>query len=79
MEVRLRTFSKLIDRSLSNMAVRHEAKEGQADALAQALNNRRRICWNTVRIVRGREESRRRGIIRRSRKVTVGQAPGKEE
>jgi hypothetical protein len=81
MEVRLRRFSKSIARSLSDMAVRHEAKEGQADALPQALNNRSRICWNTntVRIVRGREESRRRGIIRRRRKVTVGQAPGKEE
>jgi len=81
MEVRLRTFSKSIDRSLSNMAVRHEAKEGQADALPQALNNRSRICWNTntMRIVQGHEESSRRGIIRRSKKVTVGQAPGKEK
>jgi hypothetical protein len=81
MEVRLRTFSKSIDRSLSNMAVRHEAKEGQADALPQALNNRSRICWNTntMRIVQGHEESSRRRIIRRSRKVTVGQTPGKEK
>jgi len=81
MEVRLRTFSKSIDRSLSNMAVRHEAKKGQADALPQALNNRSRICWNTnaMRVVQGREESSCRGIIRRSRKVTVGQAPGKEK
>jgi len=81
MEVRLRTFSKSIDRSLSNMAVRHEAKEGQADALPQALNNRSRICWNTntMRIVQGHEESSRRAIIRRSRKVTVGQTPGKEK
>jgi hypothetical protein len=80
MEVWLRTFSKSIDRSLSNMADRHETKEGQADALPQALNNRSRICWNTktMRIVQGREESSRRGIIRHSRKVTVGQAPGKE-
>jgi hypothetical protein len=63
------------------MAVRHEAKEGQADALPQALNNRSRICWNTntMRIVQGHEESSRRGIIRRSRKVTVGQTPGKEK
>jgi len=63
------------------MAVRHEAKEGQADALPQALNNRSRICWNTntMRIVQGHEESSRRGIIRRSRKGTVGQASGKEK
>jgi len=81
MEVRLRTFSKSIDRSLSNMAVRHEAKKGQADALPQALNNQSRICWNTdtMRIVQDHEESSRRGIIRRSRKVTVGQTPGKEK
>jgi|GEM_PF-6729573 len=81
MEVRLRRFSKSIARSLSDMAVRHEAKKGQADALPQALNNQSRICWNTntMRIVQGHEESSRRGIIRRSRKVTVGQTPGKEK
>ena len=61
------------------MAVRHEAKEGQTDAWPQALNNRKPIRWNTVRIFQGREQSRRRGIIPHRRTVAVGQAPGKEE
>ena len=39
MEGRLRTFSKSIARSLSDLAVRHEANDAQADARPQALNN----------------------------------------
>ena len=62
-------------RSLSDIAVRHEAKEGQADARPQAPKNRRRIRWNTLRIFRGREQSICLDIVRRSRKVNVGQAP----
>jgi hypothetical protein len=61
------------------MPIRHEAKEGQAHARPQALNNGRRIRWNRVKIVRGREQSRCLGIILRSRKVTAGQAPRKGE
>jgi len=62
-------------RSLSDIAVRHEAKEGQADARPQASKNRRRIRWNTLRIFRGREQSICLDIVRHSRKVNVGQAP----
>ncbi len=57
------------------MAVRHEAKEAPADARPQALKNRKRIRWNTLRIVQGREQRRCLGIARRSRRVNVGQAP----
>ena len=57
------------------MAVRHEAKEGQADAQPQAPKNRRRIRWNTVRIFLDREQSRCLAIVRRSRTVNVRQAP----
>jgi hypothetical protein len=42
-------------RSLSGIAIRHEAKEASADARSQAPKNRRRIRWNTLRIVRDRE------------------------
>ena len=56
------------------MALRHEAKEGKADARPQAPKNRRRIRWNTVRIFRGREQSRCLAIVRRSRTVNVGHA-----
>ena len=58
MEGQLRTFSKSIARSLSDMAIRHKAKEGQADARPQALNNRRRIRWITMRIVRNSPQRR---------------------
>ena len=37
--------------------------------------NRRCIRWNTLRIFSGRERHRWSRIIRRSRKVNVGQAP----
>jgi len=74
-----RTLEKLADffsiRSLSDIAVRHEAREGQADARPQASKNRRRICWNTLRLFRGREQRRCLDIVRRSRKVNIGQAP----
>jgi hypothetical protein len=40
--------------------------------------NRRRIRWNTLRIFRGREQSRCLDIVRRSRKVNLGQSPSKE-
>ena len=44
-------------------------------ARPQARKNRRRIRWNTLRIISGRERRRWSWIVRRSRKVTVGQAP----
>ena len=62
-------------RSLPDIAVRDEANEEPADARPQATKNRRRIRWNTLRIFRGRERRRCRCIVRRSRKVNVGQAP----
>ena len=55
--------------------LRDEAKEALADARPQATRNRRRIHWNTLRICRGREQSRCLCIVRRSRTVNVGQAP----
>ena len=42
--------------------------EGQADARPQASKNRRRIRRVTLRIFRGREQSRCLDIVRRSRK-----------
>ena len=45
------------------------------DARPQARKNRRRIRWNTLRIFSGRERRRWSQIVRRSRTVTVGQAP----
>jgi len=40
-------------RSLSDIAVRDEAKEVRPDARPQARKNRRRIHWNTLRIFSG--------------------------
>jgi len=62
-------------RSLSDIAVRDEAKKGRADARPQASKNWRRIRWNTLRLFRGREQSRCLTIVRRSRAVNVGQGP----
>src|SRR5438477_11318141 len=62
-------------RSLSDIAVRDEAKEVRPDARSQARENRRCIRWNTLRIFSGRERRRWSRIVRRSRKVNVGQAP----
>jgi hypothetical protein len=62
-------------RSLSDIAVRDEAKEVRPDARPQARKNRRRIRWNTLRIFSGRERRRWSWIVRRSRAVSVGQAP----
>jgi mRNA-degrading endonuclease RelE of RelBE toxin-antitoxin system len=45
------------------------------DARPQARKNRRCIRWNTLRIFSGRERRRWSRIVRRSRKVNVGQAP----
>jgi hypothetical protein len=42
-------------RSLFDIAIRHEVKEGQADARSQAPKNLRRIHWITVRILLCRE------------------------
>ena len=56
------------------MVIRHEAREGQANARSQTPKNRRRIRWNTLRIFLGREHSRCPAIVRRSRTVNVGQA-----
>jgi hypothetical protein len=61
--------------SLSDIAVRDEAKEVRPDAGPQARKYRRCIRWNTVRIFLGRERRRRSWIVRRSRTVNVGQAP----
>ena len=66
-------------RSLSDIAIRHEAKKGQADSRPQAPKNRRRIRWNTVRIFLGREQSRCLALVCRSRTVNVGQAPRPSE
>jgi hypothetical protein len=60
-------FRTAVTRSLSDIAVRYEAKEAQADARPQTPKNRRRILWNTLRIFRGREQSRCLCIVRRSR------------
>ena len=62
-------------RSLSDIAVRDEAKEVWPDARPQAWNNRRRIRWNTLRIFSGRERRRCSQIVRRSRTINIGQAP----
>ena len=62
-------------RSLSDIAVRDEAKEVRPDARSQDWKNRRRIRWNTLRIFSGRERCRWSRIVHRSRKVNVGQAP----
>ncbi len=55
--------------------LRGEAQEGQSDARPEARNNRRCIRWITLRMVLGRERSRRSSILRRSRTVSVGQSP----
>ena len=70
------TTGRLVYRSLSDIAIRHEAKEGKADARPQAPKNWRRMHWNTVRIFRGREQSRCLAIIRRSRKVMADRLLG---
>ena len=55
--------------------LRDEAKEVLPDARPQARKNRRCIRWNTLRNFSGRERRRWLRIVRRSRKVNVGQAP----
>ena len=62
-------------RSLSDIAVRDEAKEMRPDARPQARKNRTRIRWITLKIFSGRERRRWSWIVRRSRTVNVGQAP----
>ncbi len=62
-------------RSLSDIAVRDEAKEVWPDARPQAWKNRRCIRWNPLRIFSGRERRRWSQIVRRSRKFNIGQAP----
>jgi len=66
--------NRLLSRSLSDIAVRDEAKEVRPDARPQARKNRRSIRWNTSRIFSSRERRRWPRIVRRSRKVNVGQA-----
>src|SRR5258705_14003021 len=61
--------------SVFGIAVRDEAKEVRPDARPQAWKNRRCIRWNTLRIISGRERRRWLQIVRRRRKVNVGQAP----
>ena len=60
--------------SLSDIAVCDEAKEVRPDARPQARKNRRCIRWNTLRIFSDRERRRWSRIVRRNRKVIVGQA-----
>ena len=55
--------------------LRCEARELRADARPQARKNRRRIRWNTVRIVSGRERRRCLQIVCRSRTASLGQTP----
>ena len=62
-------------RSLFDITVRDEAKEVRPDARPQVRKNRRCIRWNTLRIFSSRERLRWSQIVRRSRKVNVGQAP----
>ncbi len=62
-------------RSLSDIALRNEAKEVWPDARPQAWKNRRCIRWNPLRIFSGRARRRWSQIVRRSRTVTIGQAP----
>ena len=62
-------------RSLSDIAVRDEAKEMRPDARPQAWKSRTRIRWNTLRIFSGRERRRWSQIVRRIRTVNVGQVP----
>ena len=69
-------FSIPLARSLSNIAVRDEAKEMRPDARPQAWKRWRYSRWNTLRIFSGRERRRWLRIVRRSRTVNVGQAPG---
>ncbi|WHZ23430.1 MAG: hypothetical protein OJF47_002542 [Nitrospira sp.] len=40
-------------RSLSDIAIRDEAKQAQANARPQAQKNRKRILWNRLRIFLG--------------------------
>ena len=74
-ECRTATITFFPPRSLSDIAVRDEAQEVRPDPRPQARKNRRRIRWNTLRIFQGRERHRWSRIVRRSRKVNVGQAP----
>src|SRR5437773_10095089 len=62
-------------RSLSDFAVRDEAKEVRPDARPQAWKNRGCIRLNTLMIFSGRARRRWWRIVRRSRKVNVAQAP----
>src|SRR4029077_4389747 len=64
-----------LDRSLSDITVRDDAKEVRPDARPQARENRRCIRWNTLKIFSGRARRRWSWIIRRSRTINVGQAP----
>ncbi len=50
---------------------------GQADARPQVTKNRRRIRWNTLRIFRGREQSRCLIIVRHSRRPMSDRLQGK--
>jgi len=59
-------------RSLPDIAICHEAKEGKVDARPQTPKNRSRARWNTVKIFQGREQRRYLAIVRLSRKVSVG-------
>jgi hypothetical protein len=62
-------------RSLSDIALRDEAKEVWPDARPQAWKNRRCIRWNPLRIFSGRARRRWSQIVRRSRTVNIGQTP----
>jgi hypothetical protein len=66
-------------RSLSDIAVRGEAKEVRLYARPQARKNQMCIRWNTLRIFSGRAQRRGSRIVRRSRKVNVGKALGVEQ
>ena len=62
-------------RSLSNIAVRDEAKDVRLDARPQAWKNRRCIRWNPLRIFSGRERRRCQQIICRSRMALLERTP----
>ena len=58
--------------------LRAEAEEVRPDARPQAWKNRRRIRWNTLRILSGRERRRWLRIVCRSRIVMLDRLLGQE-
>ena len=53
--------ARMAARSLSDIAVRDEAKDMRPDARPQTRKNRRRIRWNTLRIFQAEHDADGRG------------------